>query len=101
MLQHHCLTIRRIEKILKEKMMEWRPRLPTRWNRHYTTTLKQFLPKLELSRGRDMADEHCHELLSLMGEHRVSLNREWPARKLPQPRDILNDEVTWDFSVIE
>ncbi|XP_076014347.1 coiled-coil and C2 domain-containing protein 2A isoform X2 [Genypterus blacodes] len=62
----------RIEKILKEKMMEWRPRLPTRWNRHYTTTLKQFLPKLELSRGRDVADEHCHELLSLLGEHRVS-----------------------------
>ncbi|KAF7652982.1 hypothetical protein LDENG_00089110 [Lucifuga dentata] len=53
----------RIEKILKEKMMEWRPRLPTRWNRHYTATLKQ---------GRDVADEHCHELQSLLGDHRIS-----------------------------
>ncbi|XP_029282122.1 coiled-coil and C2 domain-containing protein 2A-like [Cottoperca gobio] len=41
----------RIEKILKEKMTEWRPRHPTRWNRFCTTTLKQFLPKLELSGG--------------------------------------------------
>uniref|UniRef100_A0A3Q3GAB6 Coiled-coil and C2 domain containing 2A n=1 Tax=Labrus bergylta TaxID=56723 RepID=A0A3Q3GAB6_9LABR len=46
----------RIEKILKERIMEWRPRHPTRWNRYCTTTLKQFLPKLELRGGRDVAE---------------------------------------------
>ncbi|KAF0021597.1 hypothetical protein F2P81_026150 [Scophthalmus maximus] len=64
------LTI--IEKILKEKIMEWRPRHPTRWNRFCTTTLKRFLPKLELSGGRDMAEGHRHELQSLLGDNRIS-----------------------------
>ncbi|XP_026160597.1 coiled-coil and C2 domain-containing protein 2A isoform X2 [Mastacembelus armatus] len=62
----------RIEKILKEKIMEWRPRHPTRWNRYCTTTLKQFLPKLEMSGGRDMAEGHRHELQSLLGDNRIS-----------------------------
>ncbi|XP_071343109.1 coiled-coil and C2 domain-containing protein 2A isoform X2 [Trachinotus anak] len=62
----------RIEKILKEKIMEWRPRHPTRWNRYCTTTLKQFLPKLELSGGRDVAEGHRHELQSLLGDNRIS-----------------------------
>uniref|UniRef100_A0A671WJU5 Coiled-coil and C2 domain containing 2A n=1 Tax=Sparus aurata TaxID=8175 RepID=A0A671WJU5_SPAAU len=61
-----------IEKILKEKIMEWRPRHPTRWNRYCTSTLKQFLPKLELSGGQDMAEGHRHELQSLLGDHRIS-----------------------------
>ncbi|XP_074523807.1 coiled-coil and C2 domain-containing protein 2A isoform X2 [Halichoeres trimaculatus] len=62
----------RIEKILKEKIMEWRPRHPTRWNRYCTTTLKQFLPKLELSGGRDMTEGHRLELQSLLGDNRIS-----------------------------
>ncbi|XP_069555398.1 coiled-coil and C2 domain-containing protein 2A [Brachyistius frenatus] len=62
----------RIEKILKEKIMEWRPRHPTRWNRYCTTTLKQFLPKLEQSRGQDVAEGHRHELQSLLGDNRIS-----------------------------
>ncbi|XP_029003041.1 coiled-coil and C2 domain-containing protein 2A [Betta splendens] len=62
----------RIEKILKEKIMEWRPRQPTRWNRYCTSTLKQFLPKLEMSGGRDVAEGHRHELQSLLGDNRIS-----------------------------
>ncbi|XP_074490630.1 coiled-coil and C2 domain-containing protein 2A isoform X1 [Sebastes fasciatus] len=62
----------RIENILKEKIMAWRPRHPTRWNRYCTTTLKQFLPKLELSGGRDVAEGHRHELQSLLGDHKIS-----------------------------
>uniref|UniRef100_A0A3Q3JIS1 C2 domain-containing protein n=1 Tax=Monopterus albus TaxID=43700 RepID=A0A3Q3JIS1_MONAL len=62
----------RIEKILKEKIMEWRPRQPTRWNRYCTTTLKHFLPKLELSGGQDIAEGHRHELQNLLGDNRVS-----------------------------
>ncbi|XP_060885463.1 coiled-coil and C2 domain-containing protein 2A isoform X1 [Labrus mixtus] len=62
----------RIEKILKERIMEWRPRHPTRWNRYCTTTLKQFLPKLELSGGRDVAEGHRHELQSLLGDNKIT-----------------------------
>ncbi|XP_042564766.1 coiled-coil and C2 domain-containing protein 2A isoform X2 [Clupea harengus] len=62
----------RIEKILREKIMEWRPRHPTRWNRYCSSTLRHFLPKLELSGGRDVAEEHRLELQSLLGEYRIS-----------------------------
>ncbi|XP_056270591.1 coiled-coil and C2 domain-containing protein 2A isoform X2 [Pseudoliparis swirei] len=62
----------RIEKILKEKIMEWRPRHPTRWNRYCTSTLKQFLPKLEQSGGRDVSEGHRHELQGLLGDNRIS-----------------------------
>ncbi|KAM6921159.1 coiled-coil and C2 domain-containing protein 2A [Xenentodon cancila] len=62
----------RIEKILREKIMEWRPRHPTRWNRYCNSTLKQFLPKLEQSVGRDAAEGHRHELQSLLGDYRIS-----------------------------
>ncbi|KAM9761680.1 coiled-coil and C2 domain-containing protein 2A isoform 3-T3 [Menidia menidia] len=62
----------RIEKILKEKIMEWRPRQPTRWNRYCNTTLKQFLPKLEQGGGQDVAEGHRHELQSLLGDYRIS-----------------------------
>ncbi|XP_039507253.1 coiled-coil and C2 domain-containing protein 2A isoform X1 [Pimephales promelas] len=62
----------RIEKVLKEKIMEWRPRHPTRWNRYCISTLRQFLPKLELSGGREVAEEHRLELQSLLGEYKIS-----------------------------
>ncbi|KAK6493820.1 coiled-coil and C2 domain-containing protein 2A [Huso huso] len=62
----------RIEKILKEKIMEWRPRHPTRWNRYCTSTLRQFLPKLELNQGKDVGDDHRMELQSLLGDYRIS-----------------------------
>ncbi|XP_059502667.1 coiled-coil and C2 domain-containing protein 2A isoform X2 [Stegostoma tigrinum] len=62
----------KIEKILKEKIMEWRPRYPTRWNRYCTSTLRQFLPKLELSRGGEVGDDHCAELQNLLGDYRIS-----------------------------
>ncbi|XP_056893551.1 coiled-coil and C2 domain-containing protein 2A isoform X4 [Takifugu flavidus] len=62
----------RIEKIVKEKIMEWRPRQPTHWNRYCTSILKQFLPRLELSEGRDTAEEHRQELQNLLGDMRIS-----------------------------
>ncbi|KAK1875529.1 Coiled-coil and C2 domain containing protein 2A [Dissostichus eleginoides] len=52
-------------------MMEWRPRHPTRWNRFCTSTLKQFLPKLEQSGGRE-GEGHRHELQSMLGDNRIS-----------------------------
>ncbi|XP_072109110.1 coiled-coil and C2 domain-containing protein 2A isoform X5 [Mobula birostris] len=62
----------KIEKILKEKIMEWRPRHPTRWNRYCTSTLRHFLPKLELSQGGEVGDDHCAELQNLLGDYRIS-----------------------------
>ncbi|KAJ7324123.1 hypothetical protein JRQ81_017143 [Phrynocephalus forsythii] len=41
----------RIEKTLKNKMMEWRSQHPTRWHRQCTSVLRQILPKLEFRNG--------------------------------------------------
>ncbi|KAJ6668917.1 hypothetical protein lerEdw1_007726 [Lerista edwardsae] len=41
----------RIEKTLRNKIMEWRSRQPTRWHRQCTSVLRQILPKLELRTG--------------------------------------------------
>lgn len=65
------MAFSRIEKIVKDKIMEWRPRQPTHWNRYCTSILKQFLPKLEMSGGRDTAEGHRHELQNLLGDMRV------------------------------
>ncbi|XP_074177634.1 coiled-coil and C2 domain-containing protein 2A isoform X2 [Rhinolophus sinicus] len=61
----------RIEKILKEKIMDWRPRHLTRWNRYCTSTLRHFLPLLENSQG-DVEDDHRAELLKQLGDYRFS-----------------------------
>ncbi|XP_058526273.1 coiled-coil and C2 domain-containing protein 2A isoform X1 [Ochotona princeps] len=62
----------RIEKILKEKIMDWRPRHLTRWNRYCTSTLRHFLPLLERSQGEDMEDDHRAELVKQLGDYRFS-----------------------------
>ncbi|XP_050751273.1 coiled-coil and C2 domain-containing protein 2A [Gymnogyps californianus] len=62
----------RIEKILKEKIMEWRPRHLTRWNRYCTSTLRNFLPLLEQNQGKDVEDDHQAELQKQLGDYRVS-----------------------------
>ncbi|XP_073198577.1 coiled-coil and C2 domain-containing protein 2A isoform X5 [Lepidochelys kempii] len=62
----------RIEKILKEKIMEWRPRHLTRWNRYCTSTLRHFLPLLEQFQGKAVEDDHQAELQKQLGDYRVS-----------------------------
>uniref|UniRef100_A0A8C3YRA8 Coiled-coil and C2 domain containing 2A n=2 Tax=Catagonus wagneri TaxID=51154 RepID=A0A8C3YRA8_9CETA len=62
----------RIEKILREKIMDWRPRHLTRWNRYCTSTLRHFLPRLERSHGEDVEDAHRAELLKQLGDYRFS-----------------------------
>ncbi|XP_039097482.1 coiled-coil and C2 domain-containing protein 2A isoform X2 [Hyaena hyaena] len=62
----------RIEKILREKIMDWRPRHLTRWNRYCTSALRHFLPLLERSRGEDVEDDHRGELLKQLGDYRFS-----------------------------
>ncbi|XP_070613462.1 coiled-coil and C2 domain-containing protein 2A isoform X3 [Erythrolamprus reginae] len=62
----------RLEKILKEKIMEWRPNHLTRWNRYCTSTLRQFLPLLEKHQGKEVEDGHQAELQNQLGDYRVS-----------------------------
>ncbi|CAN2388550.1 protein localization to ciliary transition zone [Pristimantis euphronides] len=62
----------RIEKLLKEKIMEWRPRNPTRWNRYCTSTLRHFLPLLEHNQGKDVEDDHWSELQRQLGDYTFS-----------------------------
>ncbi|XP_061849387.1 coiled-coil and C2 domain-containing protein 2A isoform X2 [Colius striatus] len=62
----------RIEKILKEKIMEWRPRHLTRWNRYCTAVLRNFLPLLEQNQGKDVEEDHQAELQKQLGDYRVS-----------------------------
>ena len=63
--------INRIEKILKEEIMDWRPRHLTRWNRYCTSMLRHFLPLLERNQD-DVEDDHRAELLKQLGDYRVS-----------------------------
>lgn len=51
----------RIERSLKCKMMEWRPKQPTRWNRQCSFILRKILPKLELSMGSFVSSEEESE----------------------------------------
>ncbi|KAG8523589.1 Coiled-coil and C2 domain-containing protein 2A, partial [Galemys pyrenaicus] len=51
----------RIERTLKCKMMEWRPKQPTHWNRQCSLILRQLLPKLELGTGRFISAEEESE----------------------------------------
>ncbi|XP_049501389.1 protein CC2D2B isoform X8 [Panthera uncia] len=56
----------RIERTLKCKMMEWRPKQPTRWNRQCTYILQKILPKLELGTGSFVLSEEEGEFERLL-----------------------------------
>ncbi|XP_006735795.2 protein CC2D2B [Leptonychotes weddellii] len=56
----------RIERTLKCKMMEWRPKQPTRWNRQCTYILRKILPKLELGTGSFVSSEEESEFERLL-----------------------------------
>ncbi|XP_020929901.1 protein CC2D2B isoform X1 [Sus scrofa] len=56
----------RIERTLKCKIMEWRPKQPTRWNRQCTFILRKILPKLELGSGSFVSSEEESEFERLL-----------------------------------
>nr|XP_020852524.1 protein CC2D2B isoform X12 [Phascolarctos cinereus] len=62
----------RIERTLKCKLMEWRPKQPTRWNRQCTAILRQILPKLELGTGSLVSIEDESEFERLLQFYWVS-----------------------------
>ncbi|XP_055503429.1 protein CC2D2B-like [Leucoraja erinacea] len=62
----------RIEWALKNKIMEWRVKRPTRWNRYCTGVFQNFLPLLEQNLGRSVSEEQSAGLESLLKEYKVS-----------------------------
>ncbi|XP_025069070.1 protein CC2D2B [Alligator sinensis] len=62
----------RIEKTLKNKIMEWRFQQPTRWHRQCTALLRQILPKLELRHRTTVTDKEENELESLLERYWVT-----------------------------
>nr|XP_026250629.1 protein CC2D2B [Urocitellus parryii] len=56
----------RIERTLKCKIMEWRPKHTTRWNRQCISILQQLLPKLELGTRSFVSSEEESEFERLM-----------------------------------
>ncbi|XP_045710345.1 protein CC2D2B [Phyllostomus hastatus] len=56
----------RIERTLKCKIMEWRPKQPTRWNRQCTSVVRQILPRLELGTGSFVSSEEESEFDRLL-----------------------------------
>ncbi|XP_070555815.1 coiled-coil and C2 domain-containing protein 2A-like isoform X3 [Ptychodera flava] len=62
----------KIEKKLREKLMEWRPRHITRFNRYCTQVFRNLLRKLEENRGNAAIMEHKSELEQVMGSYTMS-----------------------------
>ncbi|XP_054584945.1 protein CC2D2B [Eptesicus fuscus] len=56
----------RIERTLKCKIMEWRPKQPTRWNRQCTSILRHILPKLEVGTESFVSSEEESEFERLL-----------------------------------
>ncbi|XP_053161349.1 protein CC2D2B isoform X3 [Hemicordylus capensis] len=65
----------RIEKTLKNKMMEWRSRQPTRWNRQCISVLRQILPKLEFRNGSSTIEKEETDMEPILEHY-------WPLMKL-------------------
>uniref|UniRef100_A0A6I8PHA0 Coiled-coil and C2 domain containing 2B n=1 Tax=Ornithorhynchus anatinus TaxID=9258 RepID=A0A6I8PHA0_ORNAN len=62
----------RIERDLKLKLMEWRPKQPTRWHRQCTAILRRILPKMELGPGNIVSKGEENELERLLQHYWVS-----------------------------
>ncbi|KAL8612721.1 hypothetical protein ACOMHN_025372 [Nucella lapillus] len=62
----------KIEQMLKNKIMEWRSRFITRWNRHCTQIMRKLLPKLEENCGRAIDQQDLAELEDSFKTYKVS-----------------------------
>ncbi|KAK3580952.1 hypothetical protein CHS0354_006977 [Potamilus streckersoni] len=62
----------KIEQMLKNKIMDWRSRHITRWNRHCTQIIRKLLPILEENLGKPVGPQHLTELEQQFGSYKVS-----------------------------
>ncbi|KAL4236187.1 Coiled-coil and C2 domain-containing protein 2A [Mactra antiquata] len=62
----------KIQSVLKNKIMDWRSRYITRWNRHCTQIMRKMLPVLEENCGKSVGEQHIHELEQSFTSYKVS-----------------------------
>ncbi|CAL1548859.1 unnamed protein product [Lymnaea stagnalis] len=62
----------KIEQLLKNKIMEWRSRYITRWNRHCTQIMRKLLPKLEENCGKPIDESNLRDLEDSFKSYKVS-----------------------------
>lgn len=62
----------KIEKILRDKVMSWRPRFVTRWNRFCTQAFRSLLAHMEQSVSQATAVNHAAELDQILTSYKLS-----------------------------
>lgn len=62
----------KIEKILRDKIMSWRPRFVTRWNRYCTQAFRSLLANMEQSVSQATAVNHAAELDQILTSYKLS-----------------------------
>ncbi|XP_029465807.1 protein CC2D2B [Rhinatrema bivittatum] len=62
---------KRVERSLKNKIMEWRSKHPTRWNRQWSAVFKKILPNLEINYSNTLSKK---DLKDLFREYRFYWN---------------------------
>ncbi|XP_069126939.1 coiled-coil and C2 domain-containing protein 2A-like [Argopecten irradians] len=62
----------KIENMLKNRIMKWRSRYITRWNRHCTQIMRKILPVLEENLGKPPDAQHLSELEKQFSTYKVS-----------------------------
>ncbi|XP_064626685.1 coiled-coil and C2 domain-containing protein 2A-like isoform X3 [Lineus longissimus] len=62
----------KLERTLREKIMEWRPRHVTRWNRYCMQAFRKLLIKFEESGGKSMRDKSFAELDGILQTYKMS-----------------------------
>eukprot|EP00112_Aurelia_sp_Birch-Aquarium-sp1_P013608 Seg2891.1 transcript_id=Seg2891.1/GoldUCD/mRNA.D3Y31 product="Coiled-coil and C2 domain-containing protein 2A" protein_id=Seg2891.1/GoldUCD/D3Y31 len=63
----------KIERLLKDKLMEWRPRFVTRWNRYCTQAFRNLLTNIEqkFAMGQSIEDHHS-ELEQVISSYKLT-----------------------------
>ncbi|KAL9987685.1 hypothetical protein ACROYT_G002032 [Oculina patagonica] len=62
----------KVEKMLREKIMTWRPRFVTRWNRYCTQAFRSLLANMEQSVGQTASVNHAAELDQILASYKLS-----------------------------
>ncbi|XP_031567301.1 coiled-coil and C2 domain-containing protein 2A-like [Actinia tenebrosa] len=62
----------RVEKLLMDKIMSWRPRFVTRWNRYCTQAFRNLLSNIEQTVGQANPDSHTAELDQILSSYQLS-----------------------------
>ncbi|XP_069467483.1 protein CC2D2B [Ambystoma mexicanum] len=62
---------KRVERTIKNKLMEWRSKHPTRWNRQCIAIFRKILPKLEFSNGSSACVEEI-EFKCLQKDYKIA-----------------------------